>query len=195
MTRLIFFISFVLSIQSEQFYLNDKLVRLQPQTIEHVQYLQYLQLNTSLDFWTDILLPNKPVDIHVPAMEYDQYVTQFEGKGLSFKVLVDDLQTIVDDEQQGIEEDRLVRSFQSRLAGKLKADIVGTYASYDDMMTFLQEKVSANPNSMQIVNLGRTYENRDLKGIVLQFNPSAQRNIWIDCGIHARGRRKGFHIE
>lgn len=190
MIRLIFFISFVLCIQSEQFYLKDKLVRLQPQTIEHVQYLRYLQLNTSLDFWTDTLLPSKPVDIHIPAMEYNQYVSQFEGKGLAFKVLVDDLQTIIDNEQQGIEEDRLIRSFQSRLAGKLKADIVGTYASYDDMMAYLQEKVNANPNAMQIVNLGRTYENRDLKGIVLQFNPSAERNIWIDCGIHARGRKE-----
>lgn len=194
MNRLIFFIFFILAIESEQFYFNDKLVRLQPQTIKHVQYLQYLQLNTSLDFWTDTLLPNKSVDIHIPAKDYDQYVSQFQGKGLLFQVLVDDLQAIIDDEQQRVEENRLNRFFQSRAAGKLRANIVGTYATYDDMMTYLQEKADANPNFIQVVNLGRTYENRELKGIALQFNPSAERNIWIDCGIHARGRTKNFLI-
>lgn len=186
--QLIFFISFVLCSHGQQFYLNDKLVRLEPQTIEHIHYLQNLQLNTALDFWTDTLLPNKSVDIHIQANEYDQYVAQFQQTGLSFRVLVDNLQKIIDDEQQRMEEDHSIRLMQSRLAGKLKADIVGTYASYGDMMDYLQEKVNANPNSMQIVNLGQTYEGRDLKGIVLQFNPSSTRNIWIDCGIHARGK-------
>lgn len=195
MNRLIFFISFLLSIQGEQFYLNDKLVRLEPQTIDHIHYLEHLQLNTTLDFWTDTLVPNKSVDIHIQANEYDQYVTEFEQKDLSFRVLVDDLQKIIEDEQQRLEADHLMRSIQSRLAGKLKADIVGTYASYGDMMDYLQEKVNTNPNSMQIINLGQTYEGRDLKGIVLQFNPSSTRNIWIDCGIHARGKTKTSSVD
>jgi hypothetical protein len=190
MNRLIFFISFVLWINAEQLYHNDKLIRLTPIHYGHMNYLLSLEANSTLDFWTDVIAPDKPIDIHITAMEYEKYVSQFKQYSLPYKVLIDDLQKIIDDEKQQIEEDHLMRYIQSRWSGRIKADIVGTYASYDDMIGYLQEKANADPNSIQVFDLGQTYQGRAMKGIELAFNPSATRNIWIDCGIHARGNNK-----
>ena len=52
----------------------------------------------------------------------------------------------------------------------------------------MQEKQNLYPKYVQVIELGRTFENRPMKGLVLQFNPFTKRNIWIDCGIHARGK-------
>jgi hypothetical protein len=127
-------------------------------------------------------------------MEYEKYVSQFNQYSLPYKVLINDLQEIIDDEKQQIEEDHLMRYIQSRWSGRIKADIVGTYASYDDMIGYLQEKANADPNSIQVFDLGQTYQGRAMKGIELAFNPSATRNIWIDCGIHARGKIKRIEV-
>ena len=76
------------------------------------------------------------------------------------------------------------------MVGQTKADIVGTYASYDEMIEFLQDKANTNPMYIKVIDLGKTFQGRSLKAISLQFNPSSTRNIWIDCGIHARGKKR-----
>ena len=187
MNRLIFFISLVVWIQAEQLYLNDKLVRVTPAHHGHMNYLLGLDANSSLDFWTDAVAPHKPIDIHIPAAEFETYVSQFDQFDLPYKVLINDLQKVIDDEKQQIEQDHLMRYIQSRWSGRMKADIVGTYASYGDMIDYLQEKADANPSSIEVFDMGQTYEGRAMKGIEIKFNPAATRNIWIDCGIHARG--------
>jgi hypothetical protein len=195
MSRLVFLISLVIWIKAEQLYLNDKLVRLIPITTEHINYLQDLEVNSSLDFWTDVIAPDKAIDVRIQANEYEQYVSQFKQYSLPYKVLNNDIQKMIDDEKEQIDQDHLMRYIQSRWSGQLKADIVGTYASYDDMIDYLQDKANADPNSIQVINLGQTYEGRSLQGIVLQFNPSATRNIWIDCGIHARGKTDIYIVD
>jgi murein tripeptide amidase MpaA len=73
-------------------------------------------------------------------------------------------------------------------------DIVGTYASYDEMIEFLQDKANTDPNYIKVLDLGPTFQGRSLKAVSLQFNPSSTRNIWIDCGIHARGKEMTNYI-
>jgi hypothetical protein len=175
--------------KSERLYIHDKLVRLQPITNEHINYLQILEANSTVDFWTDIVSPNKSIEVHLRDNEFEEYISQFKQRSLPFKILVDDLQKIIDDEQEKIEQDHLMRRIQSRWYGQMKPKIVGTYASYDEMIEFIQDKANTNPMYIKTIDLGQTFQGRSLKAISLQFNPSAKRNIWIDCGIHARGNK------
>lgn len=194
MNRVVSLISILVSLAiwntcTESAYVQDKLVRLQPLTEQHLDYLRSLEDNGSLDFWTEITGSDRPVDVHVPANEYDRYVSEFKQYSLPFNVLVDNLQASIDNEQRELLQDRLMRQVQSRWSGQPRANIVGTYARYDDMVAFLQEKAAAEPTRVEVFDIGRTFENRIIKGILLKFNPSASRNIWIDCGIHARGKK------
>ncbi|CAF1524193.1 unnamed protein product [Adineta ricciae] len=191
MNRIISLISILVSLSiwntcTESAYVQDKLVRLEPLTEQHLDYLRSLEDNGSLDFWTEITGSDRPIDVHIPANEYDQYVSEFKQYSLPFHVLVDNLQESIDNEQRELLQDRLMRQIQGRWAGQPRASIVGTYARYNDMVAFLQEKAAADPTHVEVFDIGRTFENRIIQGIVLKFNPSATRNIWIDCGIHAR---------
>ena len=174
--------------KAERLYVRDKLIRLEPITDGQIEYLRALELNSTLDFWTEIVSISKPVDVHIQANVYEQFISQFKQLSIPFKVLADDLQQVIDDEQQQLAQERLVRELRSRQLGRNQADIVGTYASYDEMIAFLQDKSNADPTRATMLDLGSTYQGRRLKGISLQYNASSGRNIWIDCGIHARGK-------
>jgi len=182
------FIFFAIWGKAERLYVHDKLVRLQPITNEHINYLQVLEENSTIDFWTDIISPNRSIDIHLRENEFEEYISRFKKYSLPFKILIDDLQKIIDDEQQQIQKDYLIRQIKSRWNGQMKPKIVGTYASYDEMIEFIQDKANINPMYIKTIDLGPTFQGRRLKAISLQFNPLSKRNIWIDCGIHARGK-------
>ena len=174
--------------KAERLYVRDKLIRLEPITDAQIDYLRALEVNSTLDFWTEIVSTSKPVDVHIEENVYEQFISQFKQRSIPFKILVDDLQQLIDDEQQQLAQERLMRETRSRQLGRTQADIVGTYASYDEMITFLQDKSNADPTRVTVFDLGGTYQGRRMKGISLQYNASSGRNIWIDCGIHARGK-------
>ena len=174
--------------KAERLYVRDKLIRLEPITDAQIDYLRALEVNSTLDFWTEIVSTSKPVDVHIEENVYEQFISQFKQRSIPFKILVDDLQQLIDDEQQQLAQERLMRELRSRQLGRNLTDIVGTYASYDEMIAFLQDKSNADPTRVTVFDLGGTYQGRRMKGISLQYNASSGRNIWIDCGIHARGK-------
>lgn len=180
-------ISIIVWSEANRPYVGDKLIRLEPQNEEQVQYLRDLEENNSLDFWTDAVGAKKSVELHLQKDEFDQYIAEFKARSIPYSVLVNDLQTVIDDEKRTLEEDLTERRFQSRIFGRNRENITGTYARFDAMVTFMQQAAADNPSYVRVVDLNTTYEGRMIKGVVLSFNPSAQRNIWIDCGIHARG--------
>jgi hypothetical protein len=50
----------------------------------------------------------------------------------------------------------------------------------------MSQQVAANPTVLSEASAGRTYENRDIRYVVFNSPNSNARNIWLDCGIHAR---------
>ncbi|CAF1661050.1 unnamed protein product, partial [Didymodactylos carnosus] len=109
------------------------------------------------------------------------------------EVVADDLQKLIDDEQHELEVDKQRRQFQATLKSRLnnngetvRADITGTYASYREMTDFMEDLQRLYPSNVRVLDMGLTVENRQTKVISIQFNPASTRNIWFDCGIHAR---------
>ena len=186
MNRYVLFFCLILSIESKRLYINDKLIRVEPLTNQHLEFLQGLEVNTTVDFWTDIRGLNQSIDIHLEENEYEKYILQFKKYSIPFEILINNLQEIIDNEEEEIVKDQLRRQMKRRWYEENIIDIVGTYASYDQMIGYLQEKASRFPNYVKLIDFGQTFESRSLKGISLQFNPRSTRNIWIDCGIHAR---------
>jgi hypothetical protein len=65
-----------------------------------------------------------------------------------------------------------------------KASIVGKFARYSEIQSYIADVVAQYPIASSY-SAGKTFESRDLTVLVLK-KASAQRKIWIDCGIHAR---------
>lgn len=174
------------SIQVYGNYADDKVVRIEPSTDAHIDYLRSLEDDGTVDFWTEILSPGKGVDARINKKDFNRLTTKFRKMSLPYSIIINNLQTLVDQEQ--IELAKHVAGRQlNRPAGQARIDILGLYVSYNDIVTYLEEK-AAQDSRHSTFDVGRTYQNRTIKGIVLKYNPSAQRNIWIDCGIHARGK-------
>jgi len=186
MNRFLFYFVWLIftTTEAKQIYLNDKLIRVQAETLKQIEYLQNLEQTTTIDFWSEIIGFNQTIDLHLKANDFENYRSQFEQISLTYKILSNNLQELIDSEQKQIQFDRLKRQWTDHRF----RSIVGTYASYDEMIDYMQEKQNLYPKYVQVIELGRTFENRPMKGLVLQFNPFTKRNIWIDCGIHARGK-------
>jgi hypothetical protein len=65
------------------------------------------------------------------------------------------------------------------------SSIVGKYARYSEIMSYIDDMVASNPSIASSYIAGQTFEKRNLKVIVIKSSTS-QRKVWIDCGIHAR---------
>lgn len=168
-------------------FAQDKVLRLEPKTEEQINYLRYLEDNGLADFWTEIIAPNRDVDVHLGGDVFDEYTAKFQELSMPYTIVVDNLQEIIDQEQIEINQERARREIKNRLLGNTKADILGTYVSYGEIVQFLREKESENPSKIRVLNIGSTFQKRDMNIIELKYNSASKRNIWIDCGIHARG--------
>ena len=111
--------------KAERLYVRDKLIRLEPITDAQIDYLRALEVNSTLDFWTEIVSTSKPIDVHIEENVYEQFISQFKQLSIPFKVLVDDLQQVIDDEHQHLARERLMRELRSRQLGRNLPDIVG----------------------------------------------------------------------
>ena len=56
---------------------------------------------------------------------------------------------------------------------------------YFKMLSFINSVALNYSNIVSSTVIGKTYEGRDIKVVVIKTSTS-QRNVWIDCGIHAR---------
>jgi murein tripeptide amidase MpaA len=65
------------------------------------------------------------------------------------------------------------------------ASIVGKFARYNEIQSYLDDVTKQNSDIASTYIAGQTYEKRNLRVLVLKTSTS-KRNVWLDCGIHAR---------
>lgn len=59
-----------------------------------------------------------------------------------------------------------------------------SYHSLEDIYSWLDNLAKTNP-LVTLINVGSTYEGRQIKGVKVSFNPG-KRSVFIEGGIHAR---------
>lgn len=72
----------------------------------------------------------------------------------------------------------------NKVKRSIDRSIVGKFARYSEIQSFLDDVVSGNPDLASTYIAGQTYEKRNLRVLVLK-TPTASKSVWIDCGIHA----------
>jgi len=158
---------------SEKFsYDGYSLVKLAPETSSHIKLIQTLEGHPNFDLWGMIKGVGHGVDVLLPPTEKKAFTELFKNANLPFNVTVENIQKHVDEQEKSNKR-------------SIDRSIVGTFASYLEIQSWLDDIVSANPDIASTYIAGKTYENRNLKVLKLK-QPSATRSIWVDCGIHAR---------
>lgn len=179
-------------------YDGHKVIQVQPKTQQQVEALQQMQEYTHLgmDFWTQ---PNThiPVDIHVPPQSLATVVQLLEKEGLTHKLLTGNLQSMMDaEEHSNLRAKRQNNWWENTWGtngnnGGSKGNsgskgIVGTYARFDAVNSWLEGMASQYSTIASIQSIGETYQGRNMKIIKIGRPGSNKPAMWIDSGIHAR---------
>ena len=66
---------------------------------------------------------------------------------------------------------------------KSDKNIIGKYPRYSEVLSFIQNIVSSNNDLASSYSTGQTFENRDLRVLVLKTSTS-QKSVWLGRNIY-----------
>ncbi|NXQ35595.1 CBPA1 Carboxypeptidase, partial [Alaudala cheleensis] len=164
-------------------FVGHQVLRVLPQSHEELQKVQELQEleHLQLDFWLAPHGLGRPVDIRVPFRSLQAVKAHLNAQGISFSVMIEDVQALLDEEQR-----EMLRSSRQQLPLNTNTFNYQTYHTIDEIYNFMDMLVAENPNLVSKLEIGRSTENRPL--YVLKFSTGGTNRpaIWIDTGIHSR---------
>lgn len=160
--------------EAEQFkFTNYRLVSLLPNIPIHIQLISEWEQNNDFDIWTNVKGTNERVTVLLSPNAFLKYSFLFKQFKISYTILEENIQTRIDEQQR------------SMSLTKTEKSIVGRFARYSEIMSYIDRLVSENSDIVSSYNAGTTYEKRNLKVVIIK-TPNSKRKVWIDCGIHAR---------
>ncbi|KAJ3010057.1 UNVERIFIED_CONTAM: Carboxypeptidase A4, partial [Siphonaria sp. JEL0065] len=165
----------VLAVDSR--YRGDKLVQFQVTTQAQVDLLKTAN-QWGYDTWTHSGTHLGTVDVRVPSKVVDTLSTI----GIPYKVLVDDLQTIVDAEREHMDKNSepLHRAVVSGNVSDLSAaTIFSDWQSYATLSAY----IASLPGVTQLPSAGKTYQGQDVNAYKFGSGPYG---VVYHGGIHAR---------
>lgn len=113
---------------------------------------------------------NKQVDLMIAPHKLPEFYEKMAHVGIPYQLHIDDVQELIDETTP-----------QSRS----KTFDFTSYHPLDEIYKNLDDLVKQYPDIVQSVVAGRSYENRQLKGVKVSFKPN-NPGIVIEGGIHAR---------
>merc|ERR1712168_1192411 len=182
MTRISFFLTtllltFVVT-SSRKSYDGYKVLRTEKLNATNFKILNKVQETTNyVDFWTDPV-PGRRTDMMVPndlLQTIDQFLTE---NGIKYHAMVDDVQSLIDevDKSRGKAKTKMMKDYQ------LDWD---DYYGIDVLNEFL-DVLAAKNDFAEIINIGKSYEGRDMNVLAITKAGPGKPNIWLEAGIHAR---------
>jgi len=149
-----------------------KLYHLFPETDAHIDLIAQLEHNPDFDLWSRVREGVLKVSLAPTVLK--KYETIFQLFKLRYEIVHNNIQEIFEEEQREMSKRDVS---DGRIAGR--------YASHPEINAFILSKVDNYPNIASSYIAGKSTENKDMRVMVLK-TATSRRNIWIDCGIHAR---------
>lgn len=160
-------------------YTGYKLVRMAPKTKFQIDLLgQYLDNALDMDVFST---KQSHVDVLLSPEALDKYMPMLKENGIETTIVNDNWQNVIDEEARSIQAQKMIL----KAIGQ-ESRVVNTFATSSAIYTWMSQQVAANPTVLSEASAGRTYENRDIRYVVFNSPNANARNIWLDCGIHAR---------
>jgi len=160
-------------------YVGYKVLRTGKLTNETSQLLRHVQTTTTkyVDFWSQPA-PGRQADIMVKEsllQEVEQFLTNAH---IPFYTMIDDVQQLVDE----VEASRPAKKKQAKKDYDLDWD---DYYDHDTLNQFL-DALAASNDFANIINIGKSYEGRDMNVLAITKAGPGAPNVWLEAGIHAR---------
>merc|ERR1712227_47532 len=161
--------SFVASFKS---YHEHTVLRTEKLSMEKTQILRDLQVRTNLDFWRDAY-PGQAADIMVSDRDMAGLKDFLEKNNIESSVMVENVQSLIEE----------TRPRNMSANGTMDWD---DYYPHEDLVAFIQGLADTNADWARIINIGQTYEGRDMNVLAIEKAGPGAPNVWLEAGIHAR---------
>ncbi|XP_075347621.1 carboxypeptidase A1-like [Mycteria americana] len=182
MRVLLLLAALVAAAASTETFVGHQVLRIVPTNDEELQKVQELQdlEELQLDFWLAPRGLGHPVDVRVPFPSLQPLKAHLEANGVSYSIVIEDVQALVDHERMEMLRGR------RQLPLSTSTFDYATYHTLDEIYAFMDLLVAENPNLVSKLEIGRSTENRPL--YVLRFSKGGTNRpaVWIDTGIHSR---------
>jgi len=147
---------------------------LRTEKLSHTQYevLSKYHIESNLDFWREPLV-GQAADIMVPARMMSSVSQWLEQHNIKFSVHVQDVQKLLEMSQP------------SNTSARGTFDWTDYYP-HEDLNTLISGWADANADFARIINIGQSYEGRDMNVLAIEKAGPGKPNVWLESGIHAR---------
>ncbi|XP_030335622.1 carboxypeptidase A1-like [Strigops habroptila] len=181
MKILLVFASLVAAACSEQLFVGDQVLRITASNEEQIALLRALDEQTELqvDFWRHPGSPGHPADLRVPFPSLQAVKTLLESKGISYSIMIEDLQKLLDEEKKAMAKSRRTERSTSTFD-------FASYHTIDEIYSWMDTLVADHPDLVSKLQIGQSYENRSLYVLKFSTGGSNRSAIWLDTGIHSR---------
>ncbi|XP_075687369.1 carboxypeptidase O-like [Rhinoderma darwinii] len=162
-------------------YNGDQLLGIVPEIPSHAAYIKEICNDAQLDLWKpgylDHIYPGGEVHVRVPSSRLNDTKQKLHQKQISFKVLIDDVQKLID--EQFVVERRQKRFLNSFNYAK--------YHPMNEIYEWMDQIKETHKELVTLHYLGSTYETRPIYYFKIGLPSNTKKKIiWMDCGIHAR---------
>jgi len=134
------------------------------------------QTESHLDFWKDPA-PGRSADIMTSSSELESVTAWLSNNGINFHTMVDDVEQLIQDTKPAPKK---TKSEGTRYAMDWE-----DYHDHDTLNEFIAALAEANEFA-SIINIGQSYEGRDMNVLAITKAGPGAPNIWLEAGIHAR---------
>merc|ERR1712223_924147 len=178
------------SVTGKRRYDNYQLIKVNPQTDEHLDVLQFLDRGQGMvEMWSTIPYNASLVDAveMVVSPRHEKHVKDYLScSGMTPTVVEENLQRAMDVENEiDPEEDEVITRVTNRCAYTgMSWNKYHRYKTIDDFVKCLAQEY---PDKAQIFEIGSSYERRKMHLLRITNNLRVNKKaVWIDGGIHAR---------
>ncbi|CAN0100385.1 carboxypeptidase A1-like [Lampetra fluviatilis] len=166
-------------------FAGQQVLRIVPTSESHVKVLQQLESDESLqlDFWRPASRVGLPADVRVPVEAQEVVARTLQGAGLSPQVMIPDIELLTKAERAEMAAARRAQSPAARSTDTFNYE---SYHVLPEINTWMQDMVREYPSLVSLINIGSTYENRDIPVLKIGAGGGSKPAIFVATGIHAR---------
>ncbi|XP_051839270.1 carboxypeptidase B [Antechinus flavipes] len=161
---------------SGEHFVGEKVFRVNIQDEKQVHLMNVLANNVQVDFWkpdsASQIKPESTTDFRVKADQVDEVVHFLEENGLTYEVLIYDLNKLV-----STQFDSLIRA---------SGHSYEKYNSWEKIEAWTEKIAAENPELVSRSVIGTTFEGRPMYLLKIGKAGSNKPAIFMDCGFHAR---------
>ncbi|XP_052756711.1 uncharacterized protein LOC113520958 [Galleria mellonella] len=157
----IFLVNLTLVVGVKRSYEGYKVYKTVPKTQQQLDDLVLLRENGIAEFWDDNIVINQDSRITVSSEKESEFLERLNKSELNVELLIDDLQRVINEQLNSTR-----RSVDSSAFLSLDWD---NYHSLEEIYSWLDELAATYPDIVKVVVMGRSVENREIKGIIIDY--------------------------